>query len=182
MAESISMLALAIVLGMDAFSMAMALGFQAFRIHAVKAGITVGLFHVLMPIAGIGIGHWMANVYSLDVVYFIAGVILVWIGLQMMISSRNSKENPILQLHGTGLFLFAFIVSMDSFSIGISLGIFGAKTFAVVFAFGLSSAVLTWTGLILARLTRSHIGNWGELLGGIILLLYGLNTIRPLFM
>ncbi|QDI91754.1 hypothetical protein EPH95_11695 [Salicibibacter halophilus] len=182
MAETISMLLLATVLGMDAFSMAMAIGFQSFRIHAIRASMVVGLFHVFMPLVGIWIGHGLANIYSLDVVYFIAGVILVWIGLQMMVSSRKSKEKPILKLHGIGLFLFAFIVSLDSFSIGISLGIFGAETLAVIFAFGLTSAVLTWTGLMLATLTRDHVGRWGELLGGVVLLLYGLNTIRPLFM
>ncbi|AXF56390.1 manganese efflux pump MntP family protein [Salicibibacter kimchii] len=182
MTELLSTLLLAIVLGMDAFSMAMALGFQSFRIHAVKASMVVGLFHMFMPLVGIGIGHGLANVYSLDAVHCIAGVILIWIGFQMMRSSRKSKEKPIVKLHGIGLCLFAFIVSLDSFSIGISLGILGAETVAVIFVFGITSAVLTWAGLKFATLTRRRIGSWSELLGGMILLLYGLNTFRSLFM
>ncbi|SDI47245.1 manganese efflux pump MntP family protein [Natribacillus halophilus] len=176
MTEWLSMMLLATVLGMDAFAIAMALGFQSFRFNAFKVGAIVGLFHMLMPLLGIGIGHWMTSMYSFNVAHFIAGFILVWIGVQMMISSRKREETS-LHLRGLGLFLFAFVVSMDSFSIGISLGIFGAEAILVILSFGFTSAFLTWLGLILATLIRYRIGHWGEMLGGIILLLFGLNTL-----
>ncbi|MBB6450474.1 putative Mn2+ efflux pump MntP [Geomicrobium halophilum] len=180
MSEWLSTTVMATVLGMDAFSVAMAFGLQTLRIHILKIAITVGLFHMLMPLLGISLGFWMTSMYNAEIAQVVAGLILLVIGIQMINSSRKAEKGTSFHLHGMGLFLFAFIVSLDSFSIGVSLGIFGVEVIMVIIVFGVMSTFLTWLGLRAATLLRHKIGSIGEGFGGLILMLFGLNTLRPM--
>ena len=61
-------------------------------------------------------------------------------------------------------------MSLDSFSVGLSLGIFGARTFLTIIVFGVVSMLLTWLGLLLGRRVQGWLGSYSEALGGSILL------------
>ena len=75
-------------------------------------------------------------------------------------------EQPLLEF---SLFVFAFGVSIDSFSVGLSLGIYGAQTVITILLFGFISMLLAWTGLFIGRHAKGMLGTYGEIVGGIIL-------------
>jgi putative Mn2+ efflux pump MntP len=66
---------------------------------------------------------------------------------------------------------------MDSFSVGLSLGIYGARTFVTILIFGVVSMMLTWLGLLIGRRAQSVLGTYGEVLGGIILVGFGIKLL-----
>lgn len=68
-------------------------------------------------------------------------------------------------------------MSLDSFSVGLSLGIYGARTLLTILLFGFVSMILTWTGLMLGRHFQQWLGAYSEALGGSILFVFGLKLL-----
>lgn len=178
--EIITIVIMALALGMDAFSLGLGMGMLRLRLKQIFfIGITIGIFHVIMPLLGIGIGRYISSHFS-GIATYIGGALLLILGLQMVISSFRSGEDHLVTPIGLGLILFSLSVSLDSFSVGLSLGIFGARTLLAVFLFGLFSMLLTWAGLLLGRKVQFWLGSYGEALGGSILFVFGLNLLLPI--
>jgi len=98
----------------------------------------------------------------------------------MIVASFNKSGEQIISPHGFGLFVFAGGVSLDSFSVGLSLGLYGTKPLLTIFLFGLFSMVLTWAGLLLGKKVQTWLGAYSEALGGAILLSFGLKLLLPI--
>ncbi|MFN7252083.1 MAG: manganese efflux pump MntP family protein [Anaerobacillus sp.] len=182
MNELITISIMAFALGMDAFSLAIGMGMLGLRYkHIFKIGITIGAFHVIMPFLGIVIGKFLTQYFGFLAI-MIGGALLIILGLQMLYSALFSDEynEKILQPQGIGLLLFALSVSVDSFSVGLSLGMIGAKTVITLLSFGFMSMTLSWLGLIIGKKVQGYIGVYGELLGGFILLGFGIKLLWPL--
>lgn len=172
---------MAFALGMDAFSIAIGMGMLGLRYkHIFKIGVTIGAFHIAMPFLGIVIGRFLSQYFGL-ITIVIGGILLLILGIQMIYSALFSNEKDrILQPVGIGLLLFALSVSIDSFSVGLSLGMIGAKTIVTLLSFGLMSMGLSWLGLIIGKKVQGIIGTYGELLGGGILIAFGLKLLFPM--
>jgi putative Mn2+ efflux pump MntP len=129
----------------------------------VKISIVIGFFHVIMPLMGMFTGQYVGSLLG-DVATAIGGLLLVLLGSHMVYSSLRGEAIPSFD-HRTlwGLFVFSLSVSMDSFSVGLSLGMFATDILV--------------TGLLLGRHMGSWVGDYGEALGGIILLAFGLKFL-----
>ncbi|MFA9560617.1 manganese efflux pump MntP family protein [Evansella sp. AB-rgal1] len=168
---------MAFALGMDAFSLSIGMGLLGLRYkHIAKIGITVGAFHVIMPLIGIILGRLLSQYIGMFA-FVIGGGVLVFIGIQMIVSTFQHEREPVLKPTGFGLFLFSLSVSIDSFSAGLSLGMLGAKTWVTLVSFGMASALLTWIGLILGRKMGNWMGGYSEWLGGTILIAFGMKIL-----
>ncbi|WP_049786720.1 manganese efflux pump MntP family protein [Evansella cellulosilytica] len=168
---------MAFALSMDAFSLSIGMGLAKLRYrHIATIGMTVGGLHVLMPLIGIFLGKLLSQYIGLFA-FVIGGGVLVFIGLQMIVSTFQDNSGPVLSPTGWGLLLFSISVSLDSFSAGLSLGMLGAKTWVTIVSFGWMSAVLTWLGLIIGRKMGNFIGGYSEWLGGAILIAFGVKII-----
>ncbi|MDE5414686.1 manganese efflux pump MntP [Alkalihalobacterium chitinilyticum] len=170
---------MATALGMDAFSVALGMGLVGLRYRQMfKIGIVIGGFHIIMPLLGIVTGKLVSNYFGLFATY-LGGGLLLFLGLQMSISSLKKDGGRMMKPIGFGLIIFALSVSLDSFSAGLSLGMLGAKTVIAVAAFGLMSMILSWTGLVMGSRFKGIIGSYGELLGGLILMGFGVKLLLP---
>ncbi|WP_257348078.1 manganese efflux pump MntP family protein [Pseudalkalibacillus decolorationis] len=175
--EFVTLMIMAIALGMDAFSMGLGMGMISLRLRQIlKVGILIGLFHMIMPLLGMAIGQQL-SIHFGNIATWIGGGLLIVLGIQMIISSFRSGEEPFITPKGIGVWLFSISVSLDSFSVGLSLGIFGAKVIVTVLLFGVFSAVLTWAGLIIGRKAQNWFGSYSEAFGGCILLSFGLKLL-----
>ncbi|NSL52097.1 manganese efflux pump MntP [Calidifontibacillus erzurumensis] len=178
--EVIPLAIMAMALGMDAFSLGLGMGMLRLRLKQVfYIGITIGFFHVIMPLLGIVLGRYISYHFS-GIATYIGGFLLLILGLQMVISSFKSENDTFVTPIGFGLIVFALTVSLDSFSVGLSLGIFGARTAVTIMLFGFFSMVLTWAGLLLGRKVQTWLGSYGEALGGSILFAFGLKLLLPI--
>ncbi|WP_078382603.1 manganese efflux pump MntP [Sutcliffiella halmapala] len=175
--ELMTLLLMAIALGMDAFSVGLGMGMIKLRMRQIfYIGVTIGIFHVFMPLAGMLIGKALSEQFG-SIATLVGGLLLIMLGVQMMLSSLQKEEGPLITPIGAGLIVFALSVSLDSFSVGLSLGIYGAKTLLTVIMFGVVSMFLTWIGLLFGRKLQGWFGSYSEALGGSILLGFGLKLI-----
>ncbi|WP_051314976.1 manganese efflux pump MntP family protein [Alteribacter aurantiacus] len=168
---------MAFALSMDAFSISVGMGMLGLRLRQIGfIGSTVGLFHVAMPLFGMVLGKLVSQ-YVGVFAYLIGAIVLIILGLQMIYSSFSKDTKSFLQPVGWGLILFAIGVSIDSFSVGLSLGMLGAKTMVTLVCFGVMSAVLTWGGLLLGKKIQGLVGGYSEMLGGLILVGFGIKIM-----
>lgn len=175
--EVLTLLIMAFALGMDAFSIGLGMGMAQLRLkHIFKMGVTIGLFHVAMPLLGMLIGHYLNDLFG-TVAIMIGGVLLLLLGAQMIYTSIGNRQEMLVAPVGFGLILFSLSVSLDSFSVGLSLGIYGAKMWLTLFLFGSVSMFLTWTGLLMGRKFQHLLGTYSEALGGCILFVFGLKLL-----
>lgn len=176
--EIVALCFMAVALGMDAFSMSIGLGMRGIRLlHVVKISIMNGLFHIIMPFLGMIVGRFLSSFMG-DIAVTIGGVLLIFFGFHMIYSSLFG-EDKVSWVSGTpwGLLLFSLGVSMDGFSVGLSLGMFAVNTWLSLLCFGLFGFLLTACGLLLGRRLRGWIGQYGEAFGGMILLAFGIKFL-----
>ncbi|GAJ38414.1 manganese efflux pump MntP [Saccharococcus caldoxylosilyticus] len=175
--EIIALSMMAFALGMDAFSVALGMGLLRLRLKQIfYIGVMIGLFHILMPMFGMIVGRFLSRQFG-SIASYIGGALLLLLGIQMIAASFKKEGDASASPKGIGLIFFAFSVSLDSFSVGLSLGIFGARTMLTILLFGFFSMVLTWMGLMLGRHFQQWLGAYGEALGGSILLAFGLKLL-----
>lgn len=177
--EVITLLLMAFALGMDAFSVGLGMGMYRLRLRQIfKIGITIGVFHVWMPLVGMLAGKFLSDKFG-TIASYLGGFLLVFLGLQMVWSSIRKEQKSIITPVGLGLLMFALSVSLDSLSVGLTLGIYRAKTIMVLLCFGIVATILTWCGLFIGRKVQGWLGAYSEALGGSILLAFGLKLLLP---
>jgi manganese efflux pump family protein len=175
--EMISFLFMAFALGMDAFSVSLGIGMQKLRLKRIAlVGLAIGIFHIIMPFIGIILGKFISGAIG-NFAVIAGGVLLLGIGIQMIANAFIHDSKQILDPKGFGLLAIAFTVSLDSFSVGLGLGMYGAKTAIVIITFGVVSMLLTWIGLLLGKKVHGFLGIYSEILGGSILCGFGLNLL-----
>ena len=171
--DLIVVIIIAISLSMDAFSLSLAYGTLGMNRRQMNfLSLVVGLFHFFMPLLGMIVGEKIFSLFNFNP-DFIVFLILFIIGIQMILDSF--KENNELKLMKIPqYFLFAFAVSLDSFSIGITLTQIYKNYFVSVIVFSLASYSFTRLGLLLGNIIKKSIGKYSTLIGGVILILIGI--------
>jgi len=172
-----AILLMSIALGLDGFSVSLGIGLQDIRLKRVAMiGFVIGLFHVMLPFVGMAIGQMLSRKVE-HVTTVGGGFILVAIGAYMVFSAFQAKNDFLVNPKGLKLLSVALIVSIDSLPVGISLGLSGVGTLLIIFSFGLFTMILSWIGLLIGKKAHSLLGTYSEMLGGIILFIYGINII-----
>ena len=163
---------IAISLSMDAFSLAIAYGMINLRKKdIITLSTIVGIYHFFMPILGMIIGRYIVKFIHIgeDIIML---VIFSIIGFNMIIESK--KEQKFLKCMGISeMILFGLAVSIDSFSVGISLNNFRVPFIICLFLFSFVSFTFTCLGLKLGKKLNCMIGRTATLIGGIMLILLG---------
>lgn len=173
----VSLLFMSFALSVDGFSVSLGIGMQSIRLKRIAIiGFVFGLFHVLLPFIGIVIGQFISFKFQF-IASVISGFILVVIGSYMIFSALQTKTYFMVNPRGIQLFTVALLVSLDSFPVGVSLGLSGIKTIFVIFFFGITAMGLAWIGMLIGRKTHSLLGTYSEILGGIILLIFGIKGV-----
>jgi len=173
--QLLTLLIMAVALGMDAFSLGIGIGLKGIRLlDILKISALIAFFHILMPLLGMFTGKYVGTLLG-EVAATAAGALLMLLGAHMIYSSIRGDAVPSIN-HRTlwGMLLFALSVSIDSFSVGISLGVFAADVALTVLLFGFFGGLLSVLGLLLGRKVSTNLGEYGEACGGIILFTFGL--------
>ena len=178
--NAVALLLIASALGMDALSLGMAVGLRIKRrLQIVQMSTLVGLFHLLMPLLGMTFGafihHWMGSFAPL-----LAGGLLALLGGHMVIQAwrgNHSNESKMATITWWGMVGFAFSVSLDSLSVGVSLGIAGAERWLAVVMFACCAMIMSGIGLSLGKIMKQISGRYGECISGIILAVIGLKLM-----
>ncbi|MDF2720362.1 MAG: putative rane protein [Paenibacillus sp.] len=176
--QLITIVVMAIALGMDALSLGIGIGLRGIRLlEIIKISLVIGLFHIIMPLIGVFMGHYVGALLG-SVATITGGALLVLLGAHMIFSAFKGPEMRSFSPNTYwGLLVFALTVSVDSMSVGVSLGLFATDLVVTVLTFGLFGAVMSVIGLLLGRKAGDWAGEYGEALGGIILLAFGIRFL-----
>ncbi|MBJ6361873.1 manganese efflux pump MntP family protein [Paenibacillus sp. GCM10012307] len=172
--QFLTILFMAIALGMDAFSLGIGIGLKGIRLRDILIlSSVIALFHILMPLAGMFTGGYMSSLLG-DVTVLAAGGLLILLGGHMIYSSFRGDAVPSFN-HRTlwGVLVFSLSVSIDSFSVGVSLGMFNTDLLMTVMMFGIFGGLMSVMGLLLGRRVSHNLGEYGEACGGMVLLAFG---------
>lgn len=178
MGQLFTILIMAVALGLDAFSLGIGIGLRGIRIlDILKISLVIGLFHIIMPLMGMFMGQYVSSLLG-SVATSAGGILLILLGAHMIFSSFRGEAVPSFD-HRTvwGLFLFSLSVSIDSFSVGVSLGMFSTDILLTVLIFGAFGGIMSIAGLMLGRRIGNWAGEYGEAFGGIILLAFGIKFL-----
>ena len=182
--------AVAIALGADAFSLSLAIGLSGIkRNKMLHLSLVVAAFHVVMPLGGMMLGQALGSFLG-RYASGIGALVLIGLGGQMLYKvyrptteqfsfgeARKAllrKNSPTsLSLNGFGIYMVAASVSLDALSVGFSLGTIRADIFLTVIIIGMIAGLMTGLGLVLGRIMGTRLGDKAELLGGLALFLIG---------
>jgi len=167
---------IAISLSMDAFSLSLAygtLGVSKKQIYILS--LIVGIFHFFMSLIGLFIGSSILNIIKIDTNYIVFIVLLI-IGMEMIYESFKEKEDMKI-MEKLELFFFAFAVSIDSFSVGLTLTSINDNYILSSFIFAVTSFIFTFLGLILGNKIKNLVGRISTIIGGIVLMVIGIMYI-----
>ena len=173
--QLLTLLTIAIALGMDAFSLGLGIGLRGIRKRDIlKLGAATAAFHTLMPLLGMTAGRMVSGLLG-GMATKIGGLLLLLLGGHMVYSSLRGGDAPRFDHRSSfGLLLLALVVSVDSFSVGISLGLFAADMMMTILLFGAFGGLMSVLGLLLGRRVSVNLGDYGEACGGVILLAFGI--------
>lgn len=174
--EFLLILTIAVSLSMDTFSLALAYGTNEIpKKSRYVLSMTVGLFHFFMPIIGLCLGSYILNLIKIDP-GIIVGLILIFIGFQMTFED-NEAENDINKFKIIDYLLFAFAVSIDSFSVGLTLNTISQNYLFSFVSFAICSFIFTLLGLSIGNKVKKSLGKIATSTGGVILIIIGLTYI-----
>jgi len=176
--QIITIAIMAVALGLDALSLGVGIGMKGIRLlHVLQLSLFIAFFHVLMPLLGLFAGDYVGHLLG-QVTQYAAGGLLFILGGHMVVNSFRSGDSVGLQAvdYRTlwGMLLISLSVSVDSFSVGVSLGMFVNHILLTVLTFGACGGLMSIVGLLLGRHVRRGLGDYGEAIGGAILLGFGL--------
>lgn len=163
-------LIIAISLSMDAFSFSLVYGTLNIKKNDIYILSTiVGIYHFFMPIIGYCIGKNFILLLPIasNIIVFI---ILILVGIEMVIDTLKKEQN-IKKMNLKSMILFGLTVSIDSFSIGLSLDTISSNILFSSIIFSLTSSIFTLTGLFIGKKINQIFGNISTLIGGVVLIL-----------
>jgi manganese efflux pump family protein len=177
----LSLLVIAISLGMDAFSVAISIGAVSRALSigpAMRLSSSFGLFQFFMPVAG-----WFAGT---TVVHLIAGYdhwvafgLLAYVGGKMIMDSFNEKENSRESdpTKGWTLIILSVATSIDAFAVGLSFAFLQIPIIYPSIIIGIVAFIMTMIGILFGGRLGKVIGKKAEFVGGIILIGIGVKIL-----
>ncbi len=157
-------------LSMDAFSLSILYGTLSFsKKKILLLSSFVGLFHFLMPLLGYMFGSYLFSYLAINT-HALVGAILGIIAIEMLLSVK--KEEQLTNLTTiSSLLLFAFTVSIDSFSVGIGLSGLTDQILMSALIYALLSGMFTLLGLSIGKNLNRLFGKLSTIVGAMILLI-----------
>ena len=168
MSSFFTIVLIGISLSMDAFSLSIPCGIIGMtQKEKIFLSIIVGIYHFIMPLIGLSFGSIIAKI-SLINLNIIAAIILIYLGIDLIIS--NLKKESELNISIVGFLMFGLSVSLDSLTVGIGLKAITNNYIISSLIFSITSLVFTYIGLTLGNIIGRKVGTYSKIMGGIILI------------
>ncbi|MBQ6909695.1 MAG: manganese efflux pump [Synergistaceae bacterium] len=173
-----------IALAMDAFAVSICAGAcEKFYLRqtALKLGAAFGLFQFMMPLIGWAMGDFAQKFFQ-NFAAYLAFIILLLTGLNMIydyFKSRNKDLNNFNNPAGSLKILIpaAMATSIDALMIGAGFALADMSVLNLAIAAGVLTFIICFAGVYLGRALGSKFGNKAGLLGGVVLILIGVNIL-----
>lgn len=175
-------LLLGVGLAMDAFSVSLANGLNEPNMKKRRQCLIAGVFaffQFIMPMAGFFCVHTVTSIFSVfeRLIPIIALALLGFIGGKMLLEGIKAKDSdePCCAVGFAALMLQGVATSIDALSVGFTISDYtplGALLCCIIIA-AVTFAICTM-GLILGRTFGTRLAGKASILGGVILILIGI--------
>lgn len=180
--DTLSLVAVAVALAMDAFAVALAAGVilrpLTFR-PCFRLAFHFGLFQAMMPVIG-----WLAGLTVQSFVaawsHWIAFGLLMYIGGRMVreaLAAEDGVERANDPSKGMTMVALSVATSIDALAVGLTLAMLDVVIWIPALVIGLVAAAFTVVGLFLGTRAGKLWGKRVEVAGGVILILIGLKIL-----
>lgn len=175
----------AVSLSMDAFAVAICKGLSMTKLNLrqmATVGIYFGAFQMVMPLIGFFLGtRFSSAIEAYD--HWVVFILLALIGLNMIHESFKKEEAPEEaeddgSVTGVRAMLpLALATSVDALAVGITFAILSVNIVPAVTLIGVTTLVLSMTGVMLGSRFGSKYKARAEIAGGVVLILIGLKVL-----
>ncbi len=179
--NTIEVLVIAVGLAMDAFAVSLASGASR-RLTSKRATFRLsfhfGLFQFMMPVIGWFLGSRIAH-FLKPFDHWIAAGLLIFVGFRMIHAAHFGIRETYQQdpSKGINLVILSFATSIDALAVGLSLAMLEINIWYPSMIIGIVTGLLSVTGIKLGRKLGDIFGKKMEFIGGLILVLIGLNIL-----
>ena len=181
--EYLPVLATAVSLAMDAFSVSICIGLCQENLRfrdALSLGVAFGIFQFLMPLIGAEGAEHLKGFLNAWTPWIAAGLI-VWVALNMIKEAweNDSGKESTMSVTFRNVIVLAFATSLDALAVGFSIQSTGGSAWLLAIAAGLVTFVLPIVGALGGKALGSKVGQRAEYLGGAVLLAIAVKIIWP---
>jgi putative Mn2+ efflux pump MntP len=182
-AEYIPVLATAVSLAMDAFSVSICIGLCQENLRfrdAFSLGAAFGIFQFLMPLIGAeGAEHLKGFLNAWTP--WIAAALIVWVALNMIkeAGQNSCAKESTMSVTFRNVIVLAFATSLDALAVGFSIQSTGGSAWFLAIAAGIVTFVLPIAGALGGKALGSKVGQRAEYLGGAVLFLIAIKIVWP---
>lgn len=171
---------IAVALSMDAFAVSICKGLSVKKVsakHMLTVGVYFGGFQALMPLIGFLLGFKFESfITSID--HWIAFALLAVIGGNMIKEALSGEEEEVNDSFSFRTMLpLAVATSIDALAVGISFAFLGVDIVTAAILIGITTFVLSGSGVVVGNVFGSKYKSKAELAGGIVLILIGLKIL-----
>ena len=170
---------IAVGLSMDAFAVSICKGLAMRTMNwknAWKAGLYFGGFQTLMPMIGYLLGSGFRDkITKID--HWIAFVLLVVIGLNMIKESREEDSDANDSFDVKTMLLLAVATSIDALAVGITFAFLQVNIIWAALFIGCTTFVISAVGVKIGSIFGLKYKTKAEICGGAILILIGFKIL-----
>ncbi len=171
--------AIAVGLAMDAFAVSICKGLtlrKATVRPALTAGLYFGGFQAVMPLIGYVLGSRF-SVFISRIDHWIAFILLGLIGANMIRESLGETESVNDSFDGKTMIPLAVATSIDALVVGVTLAFLQVNLLQALLIIGITTFVLSFSGVLLGHLLGQRFQSKAELVGGLILIGMGIKIL-----
>lgn len=185
----ITVMTLAVVLSLDAFSVAVCKGLAMKKITFGKAAVVgtwFGVFQAVMPLIGYYILTLLGRFFDIDAYdHWIAFALLVFLGVNMIREACSSKDEAEQtdSLKFGNMFMLALATSIDAMAAGVGFAAdenITAKPYNIIIAvvlIGITTFLLSVVGVKFGNIFGSKYEKKAQIVGGAVLILLGIKSL-----
>lgn len=178
--EFYKLLILALVLSFDTFAIAITLGLKDYKIqfwNATRVAIVFAIVQALMPLIG-WFGGYLVKDYLTTFDHWISFILLAIVGSKMIFEGINSKNQfEDQKLTFKVIIPLSFVTSIDAFVVGMSFAFIGSIYITAPVVIGFITFLAAMLGMLFGKKLGIRSGQNAEIIGGIILILLGLQIL-----
>lgn len=169
-------------LSMDAFAVSITKGITLKKINlsiAIKIAFFFGLFQAIMPLIGWLFGmNFELYIRSID--HWIAVILLSFLGIKMILDaiSDDTKNDTTTYLNNKELIVLSIATSIDALAIGVTFAFLNIDIIPVCISIGIITFLVCFIGVLIGKKIGSLFKNYAQIVGGVILILIGLNILN----
>ena len=176
-----ALLLVALSLGLSNFAAAVGIGVSGSDTGTrLRVGVIFGVFETAMPLLGLVLGRSLASALG-HAAHWIGAALLIATGRYAVWQSAGARRGragdppavPAGQRPGR-LLLTGAALSIDNLAVGFALGTYHVNLAAAAVIIGAVSVGLSLIGLELGGRIGRRAGEWGELVGGVMLIAVGI--------